>query len=552
MKISRDDLELLLRQHERITHKPHQLDGVFELANDVNLERGRIIPGVVALFDEVGAGKSKQTVDTAQILASSGEIDTVLVLAPGFARSTWAEQDPLLGEVAKHCWGGVLNIVHEFHSGYTELDFRAKGLHWVVTNYELIRRDERLAQLSKTLRGRKVWIVADESWFIKGRSDQTRAACRIRKRCVRATILNGTPLSDGKPMDLFYQFYFLSPDIIGCKNATHFKSKYTISGGFQNRSVVGYKDLDELNRKVAPYILARKTRDFFELPEMMPPIYIDAPLEPDHWAMYKQMRDDMVAWLGGQASMSKQGITKALRLAQICAGFLGGLEDVDGPIEVQPSLPPDDGAPPWVREKRVLPKTMAPLPFGSPFVNRPPVTSSTEGIRLTKEVGREKLDATLQFLQRSTLPDQMLIWCRFKLELARTTEAMKSLYPMVANLKGGQSDEDRKLAKQLLAPGSTQRGAVVGNPRAGGASLNFSAANLMIFQSLGPRLIEYTQSVGRIERPGATRPMQVVFVRATGPKGQKTVDHHTIRSVFAKEDMASWSVDQWRQILSEE
>lgn len=543
------DLRELLAKSERLPHRAHQWFGVEQLTADTDAHRGRVIPNVFALFDEVGAGKTKQIIDSAQVRYQRREIDTMLVLAPGFARSTWAEEDPALGEVAKHAWTYVPNVVHEFHGNYTDLDLSAAALHWIVTNYEFIRRDARRDELLRVLRGRRTWIVADESWFIKGNSDQTRAATMVRrKRATYATILNGTPLADGKPLDLYHQFAFLDPDIIGAKNKTHFRSKYCIMGGFAGRSIVDYKDLDNLNQRVAPYTLSRRTRDCFDLPPMLPPITVGVTLSDPLWKIYRQMRDDMVAFIGGQASVSKQAIVKILRLAQITSGYLGGIED-DG-TETDPTAPvtnpyPNQPVPQWLRSMTGAPPDVHEDPTIHPQAPAPRI--------VTREVGREKLDGFLHWLDVMPVrPRNLICWCRFRPELERTTLALGQFYPTVLNLKGGQTPAERNAAKLLLAPGSTASGAVVGNQKAGGASLNFSAANVMVFLSNGLGLIERTQAIGRIERPGATQPMLIVDVVACGPKGQKTIDHHILASLRRKDDMAKWTVAQWRAILKDE
>ena len=553
-------IESILNVNERLVHRAHQLAGVEQLIAATDPTRGRTIPRVFGLFDEVGAGKTKQIIDSAQILYQQGVIDTMLVFTPGFARSTWAEQDPALGEVAKHAWDSVHNVIHEFHGNETDIDFTpANALHWVVSNYEFIRRDARRDELLEVTRGRRIWMVADESWCIKGNSDQMRATIMIRrKRADWATILNGTPLSDGKPMDLYYQMAFLDPGIIGVKNKTHFRSKFCIMGGYQNKVVVDYQHLDELNKRVAPYILSRRTRDCFDLPPMLPPIMVAAPLTDTSWKHYRAMRDDMVAWLGGQASVSRQAIVKALRLAQITSGYLGGLEDVDEDSSLTAmSAPAASPIPQWLRKATGVSDEQATtvpsqtLPFGGTLSSHPLV--SARPTTVTREIGREKLDAFMHWLD--TFPQQprnLIVWCRFRLELERATEELRSVYPTVLNLKGGQSKEERLEAKRLLAPGSTVRGAVVGNQKAGGASLNFSAANVMVYMSNSPALIERTQSTGRIERPGATQPMLVVDIVATGPKGQKTIDHHILKALRTKDDMARWTVSEWRRILAEE
>lgn len=562
--------EQLLVANEVVTHRQHQLEGVEILCTDVDLNRTaehngvvyrREIPRVFALGDQVGAGKTKQIVDAAQIRFMRREVDTMLILVPGYARSTWADEDPSLGEVAKHAWGNVLNVVHEYHGRRTVLDLSATGLHWVVTNYEFVRRDERRDDLIRQLRGRRVWMVCDESWMIKNSSDQTKAATKIRrKRAEYATILNGTLMADGKATDLYHQMAFLDPSITGAHNKSHFKQKYCIVGGWGGKSIVGYQNLDELNARIAPYVRCVKTRDCFDLPPMLPPVTIEARLSEASWKIYRQMRDDMVAWFDGQASVSKQAIVKLLRLTQITSGYLGGLEDVNEDFTLQSEDASVDNAPSWMKKRLGLDEsTQTTHSQGTGQANQvvqgsaahdPSTGSPAPAGKLTREIGREKLDALADWLSKNGT-ERGIVWCKFTAELERCSEELRKQYPTVENLRGGQSQLQRAAAKRLLAPGSTQRGMVVGNPAAGGASLTFSGANLMVFLSYGPRLLERTQSIGRIERPGAVEPMLVADVVAVGPKGQKTIDHRVLHALRNKEDMASWTYAQWRTMLKE-
>lgn len=543
-----DSLAYQLRKCERYPHRVHQLVGV----------RALIEHPAFALFDEVGAGKSKQVVDTAQILYDNGAIDTVLVVAPGFARSTWAEEDPLLGEVAKHAWADVPNVIYEYHAKYDELNLAEGHLSWVVTNYEFIRRDNRLDALLKALRGRKTWLVLDESWMIKNhRSDQARACFALRyKRCERVTLLNGTPLADGSPKDLYSQMAMLDKEILGVKNFSHFRARYAVMGGYMGKQIVSWQHLDELNAKVAPHILSRRTRDCFDLPDMLDPVLIEAKLTDATWKVYRQMRDDLVAWLdSGEASVAKQAVVKGLRLAQITSGYLGGLdgEEDDQPIraavrDLAVGLPE---APEWLR-RRLGEDSSVRQEASAP---RGEVVGRREQPCAIRELGREKLDALLEWLEQlRPRPDKLIVWCRFRLELDRLAQdlELRLKYPTF-KLRGGQKPEERTLAKQALAPDSRMStAAVAGNQGAGGASLNLSGASLMVYLSNDFSLLKRTQSTGRIERPGQRNPMKIVDVVAVGPKGQKTIDHHILKALRQKEEMATWTVDKWRRILTEE
>ncbi len=563
MRIPADRVDLVkgvLVLNEKYPHRKHQLAGVLALLKHPYF----------GLYDEVGAGKTKQIVDTAQILFQNGDIDTVLVVTPGFARSTWSEDDPLLGEVAKHAWDAVPNVLHEYHKTYNSLNFHANALNWVVTNYEFIRREDRLYDLEKQLRGHRVWLVLDESWAIKGNSDQMKACRRLRvRRADRVTELNGTPLSDGKPEDLFYPMMILEPSILGITSKTSFRSKYCVMGGYDGKKVVDYQNLDDFNARIAPFVLSRKTRECFDLPPMLPPVIVEARMSPQTWAIYKDMRDEMVSQLGTHISTAQQAIVKSLRLAQITSGYLGGLEDMlsdDDGSGVAP--PPDTSAlfgpqPAWLRS--ISEQTQTVQSATTPSVDQARITQQNPGATgsslgavvgrtntgLVREIGREKLDAFLNWLDtREPRPHKLLAWCRFSPELERATRELNLIYPHVFQLRGGQTKDQRLQAKTFLAPGSDPRpGACVGNQKAGGASLNFAAANIAVYLSNGPALIERTQSIGRIERPGATQPMLIVDILATGPKGQKTIDHAILKALRSKDDMARWTVEQWRKIL---
>jgi hypothetical protein len=207
--------------------------------------------------------------------------------------------------------------------------------------------------------------------------------------------------------------------------------------------------------------------------------------------------------------------------------------------------------PEWLRKQQGLPLEDSSIHSQADPAATAGLVGPTE--RFTREIGREKLDAFLFWLSTAQKqPDKLIVWTCFTPELQRLARELATIYPHILELRGGQTPEERRVTKLALAPGAKGRAAVVGNTGAGGASLNFSAANVMVFMSNDPALIKRTQAIGRIERPGATQPMLIVDVVAAGPKGQKTVDHHKIKALRNKQDMAKFTVEEWRRILVEE
>ena len=525
---------------------PHQKTGVEWLLTPFDIARGRIIPNVYLLGDAVGVGKSKQVVDTSQFLFTDYKtIDTMVLVTPAFARGVWADPDPALGEVAKHAHLPVGNTIVEYSVRNDRLVAPPSDqLLWIVTNYEFIRRPERLLPLMQFLKGRRYWLVPDESWALsdhttaqwqavaalrhtgwvpesRGRKDPTWKAIRQTGiESARITLLNGTPVAD-TPLDLFAQARLLHSTILGFKYFSHFRARYAVMRPNSSFPMItGWQNLEELFSKVSPYILRREVQQC----EILEPVLIEARLSETTWRIYKQMRDEMVAWLNtDEASVAKQAMTKGMRLAQITSGFLGGVEEIPNLLSdsMDELLPPEQTGP-----VRVL--------------------------------SCEKLDALMGFLsQQRPLPNRLVVWSRFRPEIERTALALagdgeRQTYKLYGARSKGDRDES-KAAIRALNPDIPVDGpiAVVAHAAAGGAALNFSGASLDITLSYDFSLRIYTQKRGRINR-GRRRPIQYVDVVATGPQGQRTVDHHVLAALRGKEDIASWGASMWKQKLLSE
>ena len=486
--------------------------------------RGRANPHVLALFDDVGAGKSKQVVDAAYTLYDAGDIDTVLVVAPAFARNVWGHEDPVLGEVAKRYWRDVPTTVQ----CYPDDDLSFDGLTWIAVGHELVRRPERLKDLQQRLRGRRYWLVIDESWIVKTHTSKIAKACRaLRADAQRVTLLNGTPITNNY-LDLYSQMMILDPSILFPSQRPKtigqgfkwFRGAYAVMGGYLNKEIVDWRNVDQLNALVAPYILRRETRECIDLPPILPPLTLAVPLDPSSWRVYGEMRDQMVAWLdSGQSVIAQHAIVRGLRLAQICAGFLGGLSSLESQVDL----------------------------FDPEVVHQ----VGQVGPTAPKEIGREKLDALLAWLEGQTA-QKLIIWCRFRAEVDRTARALAERHPRVLRIWGEQDPAERAVAVRSLAPdGDPDPSIVVAHPAAGGAALNLAGASLAVYLSNDFNYRTRAQADGRIDRPGQTQPVQYVDVVATGPKGQRTVDHHILQALRRKEDIATWSALQWRQVLND-
>jgi SNF2 family DNA or RNA helicase len=507
-----------------------------------------------ALFDEPGAGKTKQAIDAACLLFGAGLIDRVIVIAPASVKSVW--YDPDLGELKRHLFADLPAIVQEQsarrRNSWTHGPEGANRFPIVVTNYELIRGGKAWLQQLLDSATRKTLLILDEATAVKNwKSLQTKAARSLRQKCGRVLLLNGTPLANS-PLDLFSQGNLMSPDILACQYVTHFRARYEIRTPVKrhNGTVMidpygkpimqnaGWANLDDLSRRFAPYVLRRLKSECLDLPAKLPPVVVTVEMSTS-WPHYKSMRDDLVIWLSeSNVATAQTAAVKVMRLAQITSGFVGGVEAAN--VGEMTWVDADAGL--NEAEKDNLPEYSADGLIRNNVV----------------EVGREKLDAFLAWLALRLEEDpnlKLLVQARFRPEIARLTKELRERYPNVpiGEIVGGQKKPERQDALRLMDPRMAPDGpAIVTMSSAGSLGLNLTASHTVARLSRDYSLWLWLQGEDRVHRPGQTSPVSYVDFVCRGPKGQRTVDHVILEALLAKQDVATLTAAAWRARLTDE
>lgn len=519
----------------RSRHPPlaHQVQGTETLVKWDSPETGRVFGGCFFLADEPGVGKTKQVIDAAQVLYERGEIDQVVVVCPKSVRDVWYDEE--IGELNKHLWTDLMSKIFLIKRGKTRYWIHGpkteRWLTWQITNYEFMRDPGRAFEHLEP--DGRTWLVLDESSAIKGwKSQQTRGTLEVRRACGRVTLLNGTPQSHS-PADLYSQSEMMHPGILACKNFFAFRGRYAVMGGYLGKQIVAWRNIEDLQRRLAPYVLRRLKRDCHDLPPRLDPVTHSVALDKESWRLYVEMRDELLTWLSENthASASHAG-AKVIRLAQICAGFLRGVID-------EKECENCDGESGHVCEK-----------CGGTGLIATDVSP--------RVIGSEKLDWTLDFIgeRLEEEPDlKLIIWCRFRAELHRLQEEIGKRFDLlIGGVHGGQKGEDRSRSIRLLHPDSAPKGpaVVLGTPTSGAKGLNFSASHTVLWESYGTSLEAKIQADDRVDRPGQKSPISYFNICATGPDGQRTVDHTLIKKMIKKEDLATWTTSAWVTALRSE
>ena len=193
----------------------------------------------------MGTGKTLTSIATMGVMYQMGAIEKVLIVAPTSVCPVWPKD---IGDYADFkCKIGVLLGTKQQRLKELEAVKKCplKALKVAIINYESTWRDDIFEAL-------KDWqpdlIIADESQRIKTHNaQQSKAMHQLGDIAKYKLILSGTPVQNNA-IDIYSQYRFLDSSVFGT-NYYAFRGRYAIMGGFNQKQIVGYRDLDTLIKK---------------------------------------------------------------------------------------------------------------------------------------------------------------------------------------------------------------------------------------------------------------------------------------------------------------
>lgn len=437
-----------------------------------------------ALGLEMGTGKTKVTIDTAAARFLGGQIQQMLVMCPASITSTWAE------EIVKHC-----PIKAKI---YFELPKEAdpEVFQILVVSTEglgiSLKAFDRAADFVR--RGPTLSIVDESSWIKEQKAVRSQRAHMIGGASAYRMILNGT-LVNNSPLDLWSQFQFLDPNILG-QEWYDFRAQHAIFGGFQGRQILSTMRMDEVVRDVAPWTLIIKKSDV--LKDLPPKIYERREVQPtpEQKALIGEIKKKPlhvalppeIAVGNVQARMV---LERVLRQRQIAAGFVSYLTDEDMAA--------------GVREPRIA--------------------------RLKKSPKTEETMAVLE-----QVDGKAVIWCTFTEEVEALRDTIAEVYgpQSVVTFYGKMTKEEQDEARHRLQEDPTCR-FFVGNMAVGAIGITLTAASTEIYHSNSFSYLQRAQSEDRLHRLGQQNAVTIVDIVMKG-----TADELCFDAVMEKRDVAEF------------
>lgn len=427
-----------------------------------------------AMFPEQGCGKTYITAALVEQLIRARRFVGLCVVPLANVETTWVRT---LARVEG------LNVCRDWETFKKTAEPKLLLLHYEAFRGNLVKR---IVKRHWTL------VAFDESQRLKARGSQaSRAAARFRDVAHRV-ILSGTPIEQA-PQDLWAQFRFALPDVLGTK-WTRFKQLWLYETGFMGYKVKFRPEMmPRFLEKVHPHIYRVTAREALNLPPLKFKRWT-VEMMGDQRRVYREVTRDMMATVGDRTVTCALAITQLIRQQQIAGGF----------VRVDPSPAELELA---AREER---RPRAPV------------------VRL----GGAKIRCLKRILRRVELP--VVVFCKYKWEVRAIARACERL--RVGFVTGGRR-KTRVATIDAFQAGELD--ALVCQIKAGGVGINLFRACEAVFYSYTFSSIDFYQAVKRLHRNGQTRAVTIHLIQAAF-----TVDKRIWSRLIAKKSVVENILDR--------
>lgn len=365
----------------------------------------------------------------------------VLVVAPRTVCHTWEN------ELAE--WATVDVNAERFNGGklqrsgklLTLLEDNYSPILCGIVNYEGV---EVMEDYLKPADKSAAWdlMICDESIWIKNPdAKRSKAVYRVAEYAKSRFILTGLPITKNV-LDLYGQFHFVKPGILGYTSFYAFQQYFGESSYFGGHQTYKKEKLPELQERLAKFSFNIKRSQCFDLP---PKLYqtVEPEMSDEQASAYEQMAEEMLV-----------DLERAER---------GEILDADG-VQHELAMLSGDVSDNMISEASIVLVRMLRLQqITSGFL-----TMKDGSLHRFKE--QPKLDAVEERL--SELPDdaRIVVWSRFRPEIDAVVERFRDKYG-ARPLYGGQND---KVRESYLKAHQTMNGCrmLVIQPASGGFGLN--------------------------------------------------------------------------------
>lgn len=463
-------------------------------------------PEYAALGCEQGTGKTWMLMNDAEKQWMSGKIEAMVIIAPKGVHSNW-----ILREIPTHM-SIPLKCEYWLSGAGVKKTRKLERLMRVNSqeqmpilsmNVDAVNTKKGFDFVKRFLETHRSVIIVDESQYIKNPdAKRTAKVSNLGKLAASRRISSGTLVANS-PVDLFSQFNFLSPGLLGTTSYRAFVAEYAEI--LPASSPLVAEIMKKSKRRGTPQIIARdkdgrpKFRNLDKLREMIRPHTfrvtkdecLDLPkklyqtayfeLSPAQMRLYNTVKDQKRYERDDGEIDEFTSLTIIHKLRQITSGFIM----VEG-----------------------------------------------EATELTENA--ERMQALLDTIDR--YEGSVIVWASFREEIRQISAVLKKGGHTVVEYHGGTSDKDREIAVDSFQSGEARF--FVANPAAAGRGLTLHKASVAIYYSSSFSYEERSQSEDRPHRIGLDHFMLYIDLAAIG-----TIDERIAAALQGKKETARQILD---------
>jgi hypothetical protein len=284
-------------------------------------------------------------------------------------------------------------------------------------------------------------VIHDECHRLKSAQGKASIwASRMAKVVPYRIGLSGTPFPHS-PLDGYGVCRAIDSAVFG-GSFVGYRNRWAIMGGFEGKQVIGWRNLDELNRLFYTIAIRKTKAECLDLPDFHH-VIVPIKMTGRSAKLYRDLETDFIAEVRSGVITAGNALVRMLRLQQMTSGYCV----VDGVVE---------------------------------------------------RIGEEKQKALADLLEDVGRDEPFVVFCRFRHDLREiervATEAGRKYYEVSG---------DRK---ELDAWNADKPGAVLGvQTQSGGLGIDLTKSRYVCYYSQVLSLGDYEQSLARVHRPGQTR-----------------------------------------------
>lgn len=453
-----------------------------------------------ALLMEPRTGKTKTLIDYACIMHELGKVNRVLVSCPVAVLGVWED------EIAANTPDRINYSVTVWDKdNRKEIGLPKWGndrLDWVIINHDAFstagkaigKRPDGSTKRSKKKGGRYDMKRAFQRWqpqllaIDESHRFKSPASAKFRTlfsiiwdkdgktpRIPYRVLMTGTPVTKKKRIfDIYAQWKLLNPSRfrgMTFKDFKHHYGRWVNMGNYERWVGNREKEVAQLRELIHRDSFAVSRDECFDLPKASHQV-IPVTLNPYNAGVYQQMAEEMVAMLkSGEITEASITLVQTMRLAQISSGVA---RTIPTPEEV-------------ARARDLTTKTGK--------VHEP------KG-KLVR-IGRDKMDALESILSDLFEADEkVVVAARFTHDIEAVQEICRKLKTECFTLQGRRKgpDQDRQSRTRAIARFKNMEdpACFVVQPQSGSMGIDLSSASTLIWYSLTPSWVDYTQMNDRI------------------------------------------------------